>query len=124
LLADERAPSCTSTLSLHGALPIYVVSGTVVDGRTLGTEDAAVGFQQVAALHPLRTRPGADQQGHVHAVERLAGVVVDVDPGEQRERAVVKLHRGTLGRLDRLRDLQQAEPNGRVCAEELARGDP
>ena len=37
----------------------------------LRLEDAAVGLQQVAALHALGARPGADQQRDVDAVERL-----------------------------------------------------
>jgi hypothetical protein len=46
---------------------------------------------------PLVRGRGADQQGDVHPVERRRGVVGDVDPGEQRERAVVELHRRALG---------------------------
>src|SRR5262249_31017199 len=40
-----------------------------------------------------------------------------------RERAVVELHRGALGGLQRGRDLQQPELDGCVGAEELPRGD-
>ena len=63
------------------------------DRLALRLEDAAVGLEQVGALHALRARARADQQRDVAAVERLLGVVVDVDPGEQRERAVEQLER-------------------------------
>ena len=52
------------------------------------------------------------------------GVVVDVDAGEQREGAVVELHRGALGGLHGLRDLEQVQVDRRVGAEHLAGGDP
>ena len=100
-----------------------VVRGARVDGATLRGEDAAVGLQQVSALHALGPRARADQQGDVHPVERRRGVVGDVDPGEQRERAVVELHRRALGGLHRLRDLQQAQPDRGVRPQQLAGGD-
>src|SRR5699024_6648965 len=43
--------------------------------------------------------------------------------GEQRKGTVVELHRGALGRLHRLRDLEQAQLDGGVRAEQLARRD-
>ena len=51
------------------------------------------------------------------------GVVVDVDAGEQRERAVVELHRGALDRLERGRDLEQRQVHRRVGTEQLTAGD-
>ena len=48
-----------------------------------------------------------------------AGVVVDVDAGEQREGAVVQLHRGALGGLDGGGDLQQLQAHRLVGAEQL-----
>src|SRR5579884_628449 len=42
-------------------------------------------------------------------VERGRQVVGDVDPGQQREGAVVQLHGGAFGGLERGRDLQQAQ---------------
>ena len=56
-------------------------------------------------------------------VERGLGVVEDVDPGQQRERAVEELERRALGRLDRLRDLQQVQVDRLALAEELPGGD-
>ena len=100
-----------------------VRGGVGVQRLPLGLEDAAVGLEQVAALHPLAAGPGADEQRHAGAVEGLVGVVVDVDPGQQREGAVVELHRGALGGLDRLRDLEQRQVDGGVGPEQLAAGD-
>ena len=82
------------------------------DRLALRLEDAAVGLEQVGALHALLARAGADQQRDVRALERLLGVVVDVDAGEQRERGVEQLERGALGGLDGLRDLQQLQVDG------------
>ena len=58
------------------------------------------------------------------AVEGLLRVVGDVDAAQQREGAVVELHRGALGGLDRVRDLEQAQLDLGVRAEHLAGGDP
>ncbi len=102
----------------------HVVCRSGVDGLALRLEDAAVGLQQVAALHALGARASTDQQRDVGAVERGAGIVGDVDAPQQRECAVVELHRGALGRLDRLRDLQQAELDRGVGPDELSGGDP
>ena len=44
-------------------------------------------------------------------------------PLEQRERTVVELHRCSLDRLQRGRDLEQRQVNGRVGTEQLAAGD-
>ena len=102
----------------------HVVGGARVDRLALRLEDAAVGLEQVAALHAGGARAGADEQGDVDAVERRARVVGDVDAGQQRERAVVELHRGALGRLERRRDLEQSQPDRDVGAEQLAGRHP
>ena len=78
-----------------------VVGGVVVDGLALRLEDAAVGRQQVAALHARGAGAGADEQGDVGAVEGRVRVVGDVDAAQQREGAVVELHGGALGGLER-----------------------
>ena len=49
---------------------------------------------------------------------------MDVDAGEQREGAVVELHRGALGGLDGVGDLEQVEVDRRVGAEHLPARDP
>ena len=100
-----------------------VVRGVVVDGLALRLEDAAVGLEQVAALHALGTGAGADEQRDVGAVEGDVRVVGDVDALQQREGAVVELHGGALGGLQRLGDLQQAQLDRHVRAEQLAGGD-
>ena len=83
--------------------------GTTVQRLALWLEDPTVGLEQVTPLHALAARPGSDEQGDVDAVEGLLGIVVDVDAGEQREGAVVELHRGALGGLDGVRDLEQRQ---------------
>ena len=75
------------------------------------------------ALHALRARPGADEQRVVDARERAVGVVGLLDAREQRERAVVELHRHTVERGQRGRDLEQLEDHGLVLAEHLAARD-
>ncbi len=72
---------------------------------------------------PSVAGPGADEQRDVGAVERRTRVVGDVDAAQQRERAVVELHRGALGGPHGRRDLQQAQLDRRVRAEQLTRGD-
>ena len=103
---------------------MHVVGGDVVQRGPLRLEDAAVRLEQIGALHPLLTRLRADQQRDVDAVERLLRVVGDVDRREQRECAVDELHRGALGRLDRVGDLEQAQRDLLVRSEHLAGGDP
>ena len=100
-----------------------VVGGAGGDRLALRLEDAAVGLEQVGALHALGARARAHEQRDVGAVERLLGVVVDVDVLQQREGGVEQLQRGALGGLDRLRDLQQLQVDGRVGAEQLPGGD-
>jgi hypothetical protein len=96
-----------------------VVRRAGVQRLALRLEDRAVRLEQVGALHPLRARPRADEERDVRAVERLLGVVVDVDRLEQRERAVVELHRRPLGSLHGVGDLQQAELDLLVRAQDL-----
>lgn len=100
-----------------------VVRGVVVDGLALRLEDAAVGLQEVAALHALRTGAGADEQRDVRAVEGHVRVVGDVDALQQREGAVVELHGGALGGLQTLRDLQKAQLDRHVSAEQMTGSD-
>ena len=95
----------------------------LVDRRPLGLEDATVGLQQVRALHPLGAWPGAHQQADVRPLEGGAGIVVYVDSRQQGKGAVLELHRGALGRLHRVGDLQQAEVDGRVRTQHLTAGD-
>jgi hypothetical protein len=98
--------------------------GTGIHRLALRLEDAAVGAEQITALHAGGSRPGADEQCHVRAGKAVRGVVVDVDPGQQREGAVVELHRGALRRLHRGRDLEQPESDRRLWPEQLSGRDP
>ncbi len=56
-----------------------VVGRAGVDRLALRLEDAAVGLEQVGALHALAARAGRRQQADLAAVERLLRVVVDLD---------------------------------------------
>ena len=64
-------------------------------------EDGAVGREQVAALHARLAGHGADEDAHVGVAERDVGVVGADHAGEQREGAVVELHRHAVERLQR-----------------------
>ena len=63
-----------------------------------GREDAAVGRQQVAALHARLAGHRPDEQRVVGVAEGHVGVVGHDDVGEQREGAVVELHLDALER--------------------------
>ncbi len=101
----------------------HVRGGVVVQRVALRLEDPAVGLEQVAALHPLRAGSSTNEQRDVDPVEGLVGVIEDVDAGQQREGTVVELHRGALGGLDGVGDLEQREVDRGVGAEQLAAGD-
>ena len=101
-----------------------VICRNGVQGLALRGEDAAVGLEQVAALHAGTARAGADEQGVVDAVEDLLGVVADLDLGQRRERAVVELHDDALERLECRGDLEQPQLDGGVRAEERTARDP
>jgi len=98
----------------------HVVGGAVVDGLALGAEDARVSLEQVGALHALAARHGTHQVRDVGALECTVDVVEDLNAGQGRERTVVEFHRGALGSLHGLRDLQQVQLDGHVRAEQLA----
>src|SRR4029450_8418502 len=100
-----------------------VVGGGGIDRLALGLEDAAVRLQKVGALHARSARPGTDQERDAAALEGWLGIVVDIDPREQWEGAVLELHRRALGGLDRVRDLEQVEVDRRVLPQHLAAGD-
>jgi len=94
------------------------IAGRVgVERLPLGLEDAAIGLQQVGALHPGTARASANQQGDVDAIEGDVWIVADVDARKQREGAVGQLHRRPLGGGERRRYLQQTERHRRVGAE-------
>src|SRR5699024_5256241 len=102
---------------------VHVVGRDLVQGGALRGEDAAVGLEQVTALHARAARAGADEEGVVDAVEDLLRVVADLDTGEGREGAVVELHDDALEGLQRGGDLQEAQLDGGVGPEQGAAGD-
>ena len=100
-----------------------VLLGALAERRALRLEDAAVGAEQIAALHAGLARHRADEQGDVGVAERDVGVVGAHDIGEQRERAVVELHLHAAERAERRRDLEQLQDHGRVGPEHRPGGD-
>ena len=107
-----------------GDADAYVVRGDLVERLALLGEDRAVGRQQLAALHARAARAGADEQAEVDAVEDLARVGADLDPGERRERAVVELHHDALEGLQCWLDLQQPQLDRTVGAEQRTAREP
>ena len=101
-----------------------VARRVVVDGLTLRAEDAAVDLEQVAALHARLAGDRADEQRPAGAVERLLQGARGDDALEQRVRLVLELHDQAVERLHRRLDLEQAQHDRLVGAEQLARGDP
>ena len=97
----------TTSTRMSSAAPALIAS-------PCGLKMPPLASSRSARSIPGAARPGADQQADVAAVEGGLRVVVDVDPGEQREGAVVELHRGALGGLDRVGDLEQAA-GGPAC---------
>ena len=99
----------------------------VVGGRlqrlALRLEDAAVGLEEVGALHALRPGARADEQRDSRAVERLAWVVVHVDRVEELERAVLELEGRALGGLHRVGDLEQPQAHRAPLAQQVAGRD-
>jgi hypothetical protein len=79
-----------------------VVGGVRVECCTSGSEDAAVGFEQVGAFHALAAGSGADQQRHVGAVECAVGGIGDLDAVQEWEGAAVEFHGGAFGGPDSL----------------------
>ena len=100
-----------------------VVGGALGQRPPLRGEDGAVGLEEVLALHALRTRAGADQQGDVHTFEGLVVVVGLHDAFQQRERAVLHLHHHAPQGVERGRDLLQVQDDGLVRPEHLTAGD-
>ena len=100
-----------------------VVGGMVVDGLALGSENFAVGGEQVGALLALAARHGAHQECGIGAVEGFLQFVGDHNVFEQRECGVIQLHGHTLGAAERHRDFQQLQLNGGVFAVHIAVGN-
>ena len=89
----------------------------------LSRENLRIGSQQVSAFHAWSTGTGAHQQSVIGVFERGHGVSMGLHASEQRERAVVELHDHALEGLHARLDLEQAEDDRLVGAEEGSRGD-
>ena len=101
----------------------HVAGRVVVDGLTLGLEDAAVDREQVAALHARLARDRADEQGPRRAVERGLQIGGGLDADEQRVGAVLQLHHHAFQRGQRGLDLQEAQHDRLVGTEQLTGRD-
>ena len=97
---------------------------TGVEGLALRLEDTAIGLQEIPPLHTGTSRARTHEQGDVDTIEGHAGIVGDVDPGQERERTIVQLHGRTRRRGERRCDLQKPEPHGDIGTKEMARCDP
>ena len=101
----------------------HVGGGVLGDGPALRLEDAAVDAEEVAALHARLAGDGADEERPRRAVEGGLEVRGGDDVVHQREGAVVDLHDDALEHPHGRLDLEQAQHDRLVLAEELARGD-
>src|SRR2546423_876071 len=92
-LFTESSAACAADADDEHA---HVARRVVVDGLTLGLEDAAVDREQVAALHACLARDRADEQRPRRAVERSLEVSGRLDADEERVGAVLQLHHHAL----------------------------
>ena len=96
----------------------------LLDRHALWPEDAAIDSEQVASLHALLARRGADEQDPVRALESFLGLARQLHSRKQWESAVVQLHGNAFERFHGRFDLQEAEHDRLVGTEHLAGGDP
>ena len=102
----------------------HVGGGVRGDGLALGAEDPAVDGEQVVALHARLAGDRPDEQRPRRPVEGgLERRRWRTMSASEREGAVVELHDHALERAHGRLDLEQAQHDGLVGAEQLARGD-
>jgi hypothetical protein len=89
----------------------------------LRSEDRAVGFEQILALHARSTRTRADQQRVVGVLEGDVRIIGRDHTVQGREGAVVEFHHHALQRGQCGGDFEQLQNDGLVGAEHVARGD-
>src|ERR1019366_9127457 len=94
-----------------------------VDRPTLGLEDPAIDREQVSTFHARLAGHGADEETPRCAVEGVVDVAGGLDAFEEWMCAVLELHDDAFQRLHRRLDLEQAEHDGLIVAEELTGGD-
>ena len=111
----------------------FWASATVLD--LVGGPDARPSSQRLLGLGLLLAGPtawtgwaewtdtGQREQREVHAVEHRGGIVTDLDLGQRGEGAVVELHHDPLEGLQRRGDLQQAQLDRGVLAQQVAAGE-
>ena len=100
-----------------------VAVGNGVQGLALDGKDLSIGFQQVLALHALRTGASTNQQGIVGILEGYHRVVRADDAVQQREGTIVKLHGHAAKSLHALRQVQQLKDHRLIGSEHGATGD-
>ncbi len=103
-----------------------IVGRDLVDRTALRDEDLAVVLEQISPFHPGAARLGADQQAPVCIFECGVRIAGQDHVLQQRESAVLQLHRHAAQCLLRSfdRDLQELEDHRLVLAQHLARRDP
>ena len=80
-------------------------------------------MQQVGPLHAFAARACANQNSDFRILKRGFGVAGGKHIGQQREGAVLQFHNHALHGLLRLRQIEQLQDNGLVCAEHVAGGN-
>jgi len=101
----------------------HVARGDSVERFALCSENRAVGFEQILALHAFAARARADQHGDLHILEGYLGVVGDDDTLQQRKCAIFQLHHYPLDCCHGLRDVEQLQNHRLIFAEHLTAGD-
>src|SRR5437762_724471 len=91
----------------HASVASAAPGGLLRDRHALWPEDAAIDRQQVASLHALLARRGADEQAPVRAFEPFLGLARQLHSREQWESAVGQLHGDAFERFHGRFDLQE-----------------
>ena len=95
----------------------------LVEGASLRPEDPAVLGEQVAPLHALAPRAGADEEGEIRIAERLVRVGGHHEIVREGIRAVFELHHHAPKRGQGRRDLEELEDDRLVGSQHLPRRD-
>ena len=101
----------------------HVAASHLVQRGALRGEDIGIGMQQIGTFHAFAARAGTDQNSDFGILKCGFGVAGGKHISQQREGAVVQLHNHALYGLLRLRQIEQLQDNGLVCAEHIAGGN-